>query len=128
MYPKYKALYSLDSMMTTSFYPNFGKIMKAVGLPTWYQVPLESQEPLKVDLHCKRHEIHILVNNKLVNKVSIDNLLTDINIGHHEAIININPDPSNLHNLGRMFINIAHDDVDALEWLYDAVEIKVIGL
>lgn len=112
----------------TSFYPNFAKIRKAVGLPTWYQVPLESQKALKVNLHYERHEIQIIINNKLVNKVTIDNPMTKIDIGNIEGIININPDPSDLCNLGRMFINIAHDDVDALEWIYDAVEVKVISL
>lgn len=109
----------------TFYYPNFGKIIASRSLPNYYQVPLESQTPLDADLYQTKHEICIFVNNKMVHNVTVDTVLNDIEICSHEAIINIHPDPNDSTILGLMFIQLGHDDVDALDALYDAVEIKV---
>jgi hypothetical protein len=110
----------------TTFLPNFGKIRTTTTLPGYYQIPIETTQDFHGEqLYKTDHQIKIFINNALFKTVTLDDLLVDIVVGNHNAIVNINPDPSEPDNLGLLFIQLSHDDVDALDELYDTVEIKV---
>jgi len=94
-----------------------------MNIPGYYQVPLETTH--LIDLFGRASSdvsIEINVNDVVVHQVDMDEIINDITIGNHDAIININPDPTNPNVLGNMFIQIS--DVDT-RGFYDAVKIVV---
>ena len=107
-------------MSSATYTPNFGKISSTPHIPGYFQIPLETSEP--ITSFGSDVTVEILVNGVVIHQVDIDEILNDIMIDDQPAIININPDPSNPCMLGYMFIQNSNIDMDAI---HDAVKIVV---